>query len=121
MQTNLSINNQPAFKAAVSENFIKAAHNYFYGVEYNSVKTKLFDLKAAKVSKEFGYDDFVIKHKKVHKDGKIIHTLSADKDNLSIPLTTKDKFRKIIEKFRRMTKYEFDIKMKQFFQEHPEI
>ena len=121
MQTNFSINNQPAFKASVSDNFIKAAHNYFNGVEYRPWRAEIFDKKVAKVFKEFGYDEFIINYKKAKKDGKLIHILSADKKGLSVPLTQKDKFRKIIEKFQRMTKGELYIKIKQFRHEHPEL
>lgn len=121
MQTNLSVNNQPAFKASVSDNFVKAAHNYFKGVEYRPWRAEVFDKKVAKVFNEFGYDEFVINYKKVKKDGKTFHKLSADREGLSVPLTEKDQFRKVLEKFQRMTKGELYIKIKQFRHEHPEL
>ena len=121
MQTNLNINNQPAFKASVSDRFIKATHNYFNKIEHKPEKSAVFDKKVAEVFNDFGYDEFLIKHKKVNYNGKTIYTLSANKEGLSIPLTQKDKFRKIIEKFQQMTKYELYIKIKQFRHEHPEL
>ena len=121
MQTILSINIQPAFGIGISENFVKAAHNYFNGVEYRPWKAKIFDKKVAQVFNDFGYDEFVINYKKIHKDGKLIHTLSADKKGLSVPLTEKDQFRKVIEKFQRMRKGELYIKIKQFRNNHPEL
>ena len=121
MQTNFSVNNQPAFKATVSDKFIKAAHNYFNGVEYNSQKTKLFDEKVSKVFNEFGYDEFKISYKKEKVDGKTMHCLYAGNGEYKVPLTQKDKLRKTIEKFLHMNKYELYIKIKQFRQEHPEF
>lgn len=121
MQTNLRVNNQPTFNARVSDNFIKAAHNYLNGVEYRPSKTKFFDKKVAQVFNEFGYDEFTIKYAKENKDGKLTHKLYAEKEGLSVPLTEKDQFRKVIEKFQRMTKGELYVKIKQFRQEHPEL
>lgn len=45
----------------------------------------------------------------------------AKNDKMEVPLTEKDKFRKVIEKFMRMTKGELYIKIKQFRVEHPEL
>ncbi len=121
MQTNLSVNNQPAFRATVSDQFIKAAHNYFNGVEYNPKKTKLFDEKVSEVFNEFGYDEFKISYKKEKVDGKTMHCLYAGNEEYKVPLTQKDKLRKAIEKFMHMNKYELYIKIKQFRHAHPEI
>lgn len=121
MQTNFSINNQPAFGISVSDKFVKAAHNYFNGVEYRPWKSEVFDKKVAKAFNEYGYDEFLIKYAKESKDGKQIHSLYAEKEGLSVPLTQKDQFRKVIEKFMRMTKGELYVKIKQFRHEHPEL
>ena len=121
MQTNLNINNQPVFKASVSDNFIKATHNYFKGVEYRPYKLYPFDRKVAQVINNFGYDEFTINYKKVIKDGKALHVLSADREGLSVPITEKDRFRKVVEKFQRMTKGELYIKIKQFRHDNPQV
>lgn len=122
MQTNLSVNKvQPAFGISVSDNFIKAAHNYFNGVEYSSKKTRLFDERVAKVFNEYGYDEFKISYKKENENGVTFHSLYAGNGEYKVPLTKKDKLRKAIEKFMRMTKGELYIKIKQFRHEHPEL
>ena len=99
MQTNLSISkSQPAFGISVSDNFVKAAHNYFNGVEYRPDRTKIFDKKVSQVFNEFGYDEFKISYKKEQIDGKTMHSLYAGNGEYKVPLTHKDKFRKVIEK-----------------------
>lgn len=122
MQTNLSVNKaQPAFGISVSDNFTKAAHNYFNGVEYRPWRAEIFDKKVAKMFNEFGYDEFKISYKKEEIDGKKVHSLYAGNGEYEVPLTHKDQFRKVIEKFQRMTKGELFIKIKQFRHEHPEV
>ena len=120
MQTNFNVNHSnPAFGISVSESFIKGAHNYFNGVEYRPWRAEIFDKKVAKMFNDFGYDEFTINYKKVNKDGKTFHALSADREDLSVPLTENDHFRKVIEKFQRMTKGELYIKIKQFRHDNP--
>ncbi len=114
MQTNLVQNNQPTFGISVSDNFIKAAHNYFNGVEYRPWRAEIFDKKVAKVFNDFGYDEFVINYKKEISAGKTMHVLSADKEGLSVPLTKKDQFRKVIEYFQRMIKGDLYLKVKDY-------
>lgn len=122
MQTNFTVNNaQPAFGICVSEKFIKAAHNYFNGVEYRPWRAEIFDNKVTKVLNEFGYDEFKITYKKEEIDGKKVHSLYAGNGEYKVPLTHKDKFRKVIEKFQRMNKGELYIKIKQFRHDHPEL
>lgn len=121
MQTNLSINNHPAFGIKVSDNFVKAAHNYFNGVEYRPWRSEVFDKKVSLVVNDFGYDEFMIKYAKETKDGKPVHSLYAEREGLSVPLTQKDQFRKAIEKFMHMSKWELYTKIKQFRHAHPEL
>ena len=122
MQTNLSVNKvQPAFGISVSDNFVKAAHNYFNGVEYRPWRAEVFDKKVAQMFNEFGYDEFKISYKKEDINGKRVHSLYAGNGEYKVPLTHKDKFGKVIEKFQRMNKGELYIKIKQFRQEHPEL
>ena len=121
MITSINEGYRPVFQARVSDNFVKAAHNYFNGVEYCPKKSRLFDEKVAKVFNDFGYDEFVIGFKKIRKDNKTFYALYAKNDEIEVPLTEKDKFRKVIEKFMRMKKGELYIKIKQFRLDHPEL
>lgn len=114
METNYSIRNNPAFGATVSENFIKAAKNYYKGVEYRPYKLYPFDRKVAQITDNFGYDEFVIKHSKHKKDGKTFHVLSADNGEYSVPITQKDQFRKVLEKFMHLTKGELYVKIRDY-------
>lgn len=114
METNYSIGNSPAFSAKVSDNFIKAAKNYYKGVEYKPHRLYPFERKVEQVTNDFGYDEFVIKYSKQKKDGKTIHTLSADNGEYSVPITQKDQFRKVIEKFMHLTKGELYVKIKDY-------
>lgn len=122
MQTNFNVNHSnPAFGISVSESFIKAAHNYYKGVEYRPWRANIFDKKVAKVFNDFGYDEFTLNYEKVQKGGKISHVLKAEREGLSVPITEKDRFRKVIEKFQRMTKGELYIKIKQFRHDNPQV
>ena len=113
MITNLQ-NNSPNFTASVSEGFKKAAHNYFHGVEYRPQKVKIFDEKVNKVINHYGYDEYTITFDKTRKEGKTFYNLYAESDLYKVPLTSKDQFRKVLQKFLLMTKGELYIKIKQF-------
>ena len=115
MNTNISLDNRNVyFGAYVSDNFFKAAHNYYKGVEYNPDKAILFDEKVFQVEDKFGYDEFTINLKKETKDGKRYFSLYAVSDNMKpVLLTSKDKFRKVLDKFMRLTKGELYTKIKQ--------
>ncbi len=122
MQIDKNVNSsQPVFRAAVAENFKKAARNYFNGVEYRPWRTEIFNKKVEKVVKEFGYDEFTINYKKATRDGVQVHMLFADREGMSVPLTCKDRFRKVIEYFQRMTKGDLYLKIKQYRHDHPEL
>ena len=116
MQSSLSVNNvQPNFQAKVSKHFIKDAHNVL-GRQMNNQRMLVnFDEKVAEFE-QFGYDDFFIKYIKEIIDGKVFHKLIAVKkemkDSEGIILTSKDRFRKAIEKFTHINKFEFTQKMK---------
>lgn len=113
MQSNLSVNNvNPVFGARVSKNFIKAAHNYLNGVEYNGQKCRNFDRKVTKVENNFDNDDYTIIHKKIRNGKNTEHALYAINENYDpILITKKDKFRKVIEKFMHLSKQELDAKI----------
>ena len=117
MQSNMSVNNlSPNFQAKASKRFIDSAHKAFDREIKNPAMRSNFDEKAAEFE-NFGYDDYFIKYVKDVKDGKVQHKLVAltgnMKDSEGIVLTSKDRFRKAIEKFTHITKFEFTQKMKQ--------
>ncbi len=117
MQSSLSVNNiQPNFQAQVSKNFIKNAHNMMDSQLKNKTLKTNFDKKVNEFA-EYGYDEYFIKYVKEDIDGKRYHKLIAVRpgmdDSLGAVLTNKDKFRKIIEKFTHINKYEFTKKMEQ--------
>ncbi len=115
MQSNLSVNNiQPSFQAKVAKHFIDDAHKLF---NYKHIKNDMkinFDEKVTEFA-NFGYDDYYIKYVKKDIDGKRFHQLIAVgpdmADTEGVVLTSKDQFRKVIEKFTHINKYEFTKKM----------
>jgi hypothetical protein len=82
----------------------------------NPSKIELFD-KKVEMFKNWGYDDYCIKYIKRDSNSKREHILLAVKngrqDADGFILTSKDKMRKMIEKFMYMNKMEFTNKMKQ--------
>jgi len=115
MQSTLSVNNiQPSFHAQVSKNFIKNAINTIDSQMRNKSLKINFDKKVKEFA-DFGYDDFFVKYVKENIDGVRYHKLIAVKpgmdDSQGTVLTKKDKFRKVIEKFTHINKYEFTKKM----------
>ncbi len=120
MQSSLSINGvQPNFRATVSKHFIKDAQKMMDSRMKNSDIAERFEKKVADF-KDYGYDDYYIKYIKKDINGKRFHQLIAVRpgmdDSEGAVLTSKDKFRKTIEKFTHITKYEFIKKMEQFNQ-----
>ena len=114
MDSSLRVNSySPSFGIKVNNRFVKSAHNYFNGVEYRPWRAGVFDNKVDKVTDEFGYDEFEIVYEKLKKGNKTSHQLYAVRDDLRVLLTSKDQFRKTIEKFMRLTKGELYIKIKQ--------
>jgi hypothetical protein len=115
MQSNLSVNNyKPAFGIKVNEKFIKAAHNYYNGVEYRPEKVKLFDKRVQEAIDTLGYDEFELVYKNSSKNGNPQHILYATKEGMQpVLITKKDQFRKVIEKFRHLNKHELYTKIHQ--------
>ena len=117
MNSNLSVNNiQPSFQAQVSKSFIEKAHNLFNYKHINKNLKVNFDEKVLEFE-NFGYDDYFIKYVKKDINGKRFHQLIAVRHDMSDAdgtlLTSKDQFRKAIEKFTHINKYEFTQKMEQ--------
>ena len=115
MEINSSTyNTNPSFGIKVSKVFQKAAHNYFNGVEYNHWKSKAFDKKVRFITDEFGYNEFTIEYEKSVKGIGTEHKLFAKRDGMEpVLIAQKDRFRKLLEKFQRITKGELYIKIKQ--------
>ena len=119
MQINSSNKNSNfSFQAKVSPDFINAAKNYY-------TKTNSYLQCDAKINKfmhkigeydKFGKDDVTVIYQKVHLNGQTQHALYAVKEGMQpgdyVVLTVKDQFRKVLEKFLRINKYEFDVKTK---------
>ena len=119
MQTNLYLyQNKPSFGANVSKNFVKAAHNYYNGVEYRPYRSKVFDEKVKQVVKCFGYNEFTLKCHRTKTKGKTVYNLVADNGLYEVPIAAKDQFRKVIEKFMRLTRDELYIKIEDFRNAH---
>ena len=117
MQSSLSINGvQPVFHAKVAKHFIDDAHNLFNYKHISKDMKVDFDEKVLEFE-NFGYDDYFIKYVKKDINGKRFHQLIAVRPGMSDSegtlLTSKDQFRKLIEKFTHINKYEFTKKMEQ--------
>lgn len=110
IQSNYQSNYQPNFKATVSKDFIDAAKNY---LKKNPTKLEAFE-KKVDTYKYYGTDDINIFYKKNIINGKANYALYAAKNGMKpeeyVVLTVKDFFRKVVEKFMHINKYEFDMK-----------
>ena len=95
MQVN-SINNnsQPSFKAYISNDFYVATEKYFQKIGQPSRMDK-FEKQMDRIA-SMGDIDTKIFHKRI----------------LQVILSTKDQFRKLIEKFMHINEYEFNLKTK---------
>ena len=117
MNSNLSISAaQPNFQAKVSKKFISYANNAFKRDIKNPTLKTNFDKKVAEFE-NFDYDDYIIKYVRKDIAGKRYHQLIAVRPSMDdyqgAILTSKDKFRKVIEKFTHINKHEFTTKMEQ--------
>jgi hypothetical protein len=129
MQTSISVKNiQPNFRAKVAKSFIEDAHKLFKDKHTRKPMNVSFDEKVVEFE-NFGYDEYSIKYLKKDIDGKRYHKLIAVRsgmdDSEGTILTIKDQFRKVVEKFTHINKYEFTKKMEQnnqkkFFKIRPE-
>lgn len=103
------VNYQPNFKASVSYRFINSAEKMLkqdrrYDILSNFRK-KVDDFE------NYGFDDYKIFFKKVKDGDKVNFGLFAGNGENEVLLSQKNKFRKIVEKFTHITKYEFTKKM----------
>lgn len=119
MQVNsVNQNNSTSFKANVSHEFVNAAKNYYtknFNFSQSSARIDRFMSKVGDFEK-FGKDDIDVVYDKVLMNGKTQHVLYAKTQDMKpgdyIVLTAKDQFRKVLEKFTHINKYEFDVKTK---------
>ncbi len=115
MNSNLSVTSyKPSFGIKVNKRFIDAVHNYYNDVEYRPRGIKPFDDKVKEVIGKFGYDEFEFIYKKEHKGGALTHCLYAVKEGMDdVLITKKDQLRKVIDKFKYLTKHELYTKIHQ--------
>jgi hypothetical protein len=113
MNSNLSVTSyKPSFGIKVNKKFIDAAHNYYNDVEYRPWRTKPFDKRVKEVIDTLGYEDFELTYVKEHKNGVISHCLYAIKDTMDpVLISSKDQFRKLLDKFRYINKHELYVKI----------
>ena len=113
MLSDLSVTSyKPSFGIKVNKRFIDAAHNYYNDVEYRPWRTKPFDKRVKEVIDTFGYDEFELVFKKERENGVLMHCLYAIKEGMDdVLISRKDQFRKLMDKFRYMTKGELYLKI----------
>lgn len=103
------------FKANVSSDFRAAAENLLLHPKNTgmaSAKKHESFMNAIKRFGKFGNPETLITLKKEFKDGKKMFSLYAEEPNKNpVLLTTKDSFRKVVEKFTHINEYEFNIKV----------
>jgi hypothetical protein len=58
-------------------------------------------------------EDITISYERTRENGELKHSLVAQKGDKKVVLSTKDQFRKIVEKFSNMSEYEFRKKWEQ--------
>ena len=114
MINKISTNNI-SFNAKISDNFLSAAENYFLkNSKIPEKKYKQFCSAVRRFEELPDTDHITIDYKKYkNTEGKLEHKIVGFTDDNSIKstLTTKDMFRKAIEKFSYMNEYEFLLKM----------
>lgn len=116
LRTNNDYTNKlTTFNAKVSQHF-QARAEHFLIKRYASPKPldiKIFNNFKLAVNrfKSYGSNDTSIIYKKGYKNGERCFLLYAHKPGKSdVLLTSKNSFRKLIDKFSTMNNYEFDIK-----------
>ena len=105
--------NHLSFRAKISDNFLSAAENYFFeNQRIPEAKYKQFCSAVRRFEELPDTDHITIDYKKSIKGDKAQHSIVGITDTAEkINLTTKDRFRKAIEKFSYMNEYEFLLKM----------
>lgn len=111
----LPVNNvNTNFKANVSKDFRAAAENLLLHPKDQrmaSAKKHNSFMHAIKRFGKFGNSETLITLKKEFKDGKKTFSLYAEENGKEpILLTSKDSFRKVVEKFTHINEYEYNLK-----------
>ena len=103
-----------SFKANVSGDFRAAAENLLlHPKDKGMASLKKHDsfMHAIKRFGKFGNPETLITLKKEFKDGKRMFSLYAEEAGKEpVLLTTKDNFRKVVEKFTHINEYEYNLK-----------
>ena len=116
MQSNLSVTPyKPNFQANVHKDFINAACIH-YNKQHAPQKFEKF-MQKVQAFKRYDTNDVNIIYDKFTLNGKTQHVLYAVKDGMKqgeyVVLSTKDQFRKLVEKFMHINEYEYTMKMAQ--------
>ena len=114
MNSNLTVRPyKPTFKANFADKFLDAADSYY---SKNPKGYRAFCENLRKFNEFKNTDDITISYKVIYQKGKKLYILLAEKlgDNKPVILSSKDQFRKLLEKFSHITKFEFDIKTARF-------
>ena len=105
-----SINNMP-FRAEISRRFLVPAQRHLENASYR--QQVQFEDNVDMFENMPNTQGITISYERVSQDGKIQHALVAQKGDKKVVLSTKDQFRKIVEKFSHMNEYEFKTKWEQ--------
>jgi len=99
-----SINNT-SFKANISSRFLAPAKRQLENATYTQQINFEDNLNMFKAMPNT--QGITISYERIREDGELKHALIAQKGDKKVILSQKDQFRKLVEKFSRMTEYEF--------------
>ncbi len=106
---NNTINAQVSFKANIDSRFLDAADAFLQ--KQSTKQYKQFNSAVRRFIEIPNSDHLTITYKKGFEKGLPVHSLYANEiGKQPILLTTKDHFRKLIQKFSYMNEYEFKVK-----------
>lgn len=108
---NIAPLNNLSFEATISKRFLTPAKKYLEEASYREQVN--FEDSVDFFEKMPNTEGITISYEKTRKDGKLKHSLIAQKGDKKVVLSTKDQFRKIVEKFSHMSEFEFKSKWNQ--------
>ena len=108
---NINSINNLSFSAKISPRFLTPAKRYLEDANYRQqIK---FEDNLDMFSKMPYTEDIIISYERTRENGELKHALVAQKGDKKVVLSTKDQFRKLVEKFSNMSEYEFRTKWEQ--------
>lgn len=108
---NINSINNVSFGAEISRRFLVPAQRHLENATYRQQIN--FEDNVDMFQKMPYTEGITISYERVSQDGKIQHALIAQKGDKKVVLSTKDQFRKIVEKFSHMNEHEFKTKWNQ--------